>query len=657
MKLARRIILACGILIWTGIGNAQNRDLTDPVDERLKAAYLRIRFSQQYPEDAVRFIQTQLVDAQKPLAKFAALAKDPRKEVRTLVALLLGEYGDADGARLLWDLTRDELEQVRLTAGGSIVRLAEAVPVVADTSGLKDQEPSIRRLTANVLHALTDKKAEDALIDTLTDTNELVRADVVKALNKSACGTDKALPALLKTLRDPSVTVRDRSARVLQGFNDPSVVEPLMEALKDPDWHVRAAAADSLGAWVTRTPVVIDPLIQRLEQDDFALVRDRAADALAGLINDERVIPPLVKALAAEHRDVRFHAAQAIMRSKSTIALPLLAEEWRRTTPAAGERDAFPELRVKIMEIFGAIGGSDQLPMVIEGTSDTEPQVQLAAVNALRRLKERGGAKQLHSCLTSKNPHIRAAAVRAMGELGDKDATTKILPLLHDDNGFVRSAAAEALGKLGDRTAIIPLIQLLTDENLADDPVARGLVLGTKEAFMANLEVTAAQAKIRLVDALGVLRAPEAVEPIIKHGLSSKDIGLRASSAYALGRIGDRRAVEPLVNVVRAYYDAAPTTHDLENVISPGAAKVPDESRRLKEKESRVRASVAWALGQIGDPSSKEILLKAMNDQNSLVRDSAFEALAKITESEELRQGHIFDAEQKQKAAPPPQPK
>jgi len=44
---------------------------------------------------------------------------------------------------------------------------------------------------------------------------------------------------------------------------------------------------------------------------------------------------------------------------------------------------------------------------------------------------------------------------------------------------------------------------------------------------------------------------------------------------------------------------------------------------------------VAWALGQIGDANAKEILMRAVNDENSLVRDAAAEALAKVTEKQE----------------------
>ena len=310
----------------------------------------------------------------------------------------------------------------------------------------------------------------------------------------------------------------------------------------------------------------------------------------------------------------------------------------------------FPEVREKIMEIFGYLGGTNQLSAIIEGMNDSEPQVQVAAVNALRRLKERGAAKQLDACLSDKNPHVRAAAARALGDLGEKEVSTKILPLLRDDSSYVRSAAAEALGKLGDRSAIIPLIQVLTGEKLQDETKA-GLVIGSGGKFLADLELSKVQTKQRAVEALGVLRAPEAVEPIIKNGLTAEDAGLRAVSAYALGQIGDARAVEPLQAVVRSYYQTAPT--DLENVISTGE-KVNDESRRMKEKESRVRASVAWALGQIGDPAAKETLLKAMNDQNSLVRDSAFEALAKLAEKEEQRSSIATDDKQNPEKTPAP---
>jgi len=179
------------------------------------------------------------------------------------------------------------------------------------------------------------------------------------------------------------------------------------------------------------------------------------------------------------------------------------------------------------------------------------------------------------------------------------------------------------------------LMQVLTGEKPSETNAPdTGLVIGTGKEFLGEFsQLTEIQQKTRAVEALGVLKAPEAVDTIVKFGLKADDAILRAVSAYSLGQIRDTRAVEPLQEAVRPYYSVAPS--DLEGIIDVGTSKVSDETRRMKEKEARVRASVAWALGNIGDPGARETLLKAVNDQNSLVRDAAVEALAKITEKEE----------------------
>jgi HEAT repeat protein len=107
---------------------------------------------------------------------------------------------------------------------------------------------------------------------------------------------------------------------------------------------------------------------------------------------------------------------------------------------------------------------------------------------------------------------------------------------------------------------------------------------------------------------------------------------LRAESAVSLGKIGEPRAIEPLEATVRPYYQAAPA--DAEGVTIANGP-IDEKVRLIKEKESRVRASVVWALGQIGDANAKNTLMRAMNDENSLVRDAAAEALARISEKEE----------------------
>jgi HEAT repeat protein len=612
------------VLSWPSLGQPAS---SAPADPKLQAAYRRLHFDRLYPAETVSFIQAKLQNAPHAADVLADLASDERADVRVLVAMLLGELGEPDGAKTLWHLTRDSVEFVRTTAAGSLVRLSGMTPIVNSWDGLKDPRPDVRKLTAALLGQASDKSAEPALLDDIHDPDVPVRTEVVGSLG--SCGTTASVPSLVESLRDDSALVRTAAASSLAHFDDPSSIPSLVAALNDSDWHVRASAIMSLSALASndkdRVAKIIDPIAARLQDDQYALVRDRAADALARP-NDEKAVAALVQAIVSENREARFHAHEAIISCKAVAALPQLAKYIHHTN-----RD----VREKIVKIFGEIGGRDQVPYVTAALTDPDPVVRLAAVQALRKLQGEGMLEALQTKCNDVDPNVRAESARALGAIGDRKAVPKLVELLHDDNGFVRSAAAESLGQLGDRTATIALIQVLTGEkpHPAQGAEQEGLVISTRPGALPDIvKLKLVEEKINATKALGDIRDPLAVDALIENGLKAEDPGLRAESAVSLGKIGEPRAVNPLEATVRPYYDSVP--QDSQGLtISTGPM---DETMRLrKEKESRVRASVAWALGQIADPSAQEILRRAMNDDNSLVRDAAAEALAKIAEKQE----------------------
>ena len=81
----------------------------------------------------------------------------------------------------------------------------------------------------------------------------------------------------------------------------------------------------------------------------------------------------------------------------------------------------------------------------------------------------------------------------------------------------------------------------------------------------------------------------------LKHG----DTRSRTDAAWALGQIGDPRAVEPLIST-------------------------------LRRGPSSARQTAALALGQIGDPRAVEPLVHALDHDNELVRQAAAQALGKL---------------------------
>jgi len=600
-----------------------------PVDKRLERAYRQCHFSEQYPSEAVKEIQGKLENAPRAIEVLAQLAKDTRSEIRLLVILLLAELGEQGGATLLWSLLQDDSESVRMAASGALVRLRQIVLAPADIAALKDQRPEVRRLAVATLGRTGDKNILPTLIGAMDDENAMVRMEAVRAASVKRDPTSEQ--AFIKRLQDPSVEVRTAAAGALSAYKSPEAIKALETALKDTDWHVRAAAVSALGTRngpVSSQAKISEAIIDILRSDEFALVRDRAADALT-FANADQTVKALVDSMVSDDRNVSFHATRAMCAGRCIGALPELTKHLT---------NSHAEVRGQIMDVFGALGGTNQLTAVNEAINDPSPIVRLAAVDALQKIGERTGAKTLMDKLNDANPHVRAAATRAIGRLQEKDATSKLIPLLHDENSFVRSAAAEALGKLGDRSAVPALIALLTKLDAPDGGEA-GLVLKTKNDILADkIKLDVIKQKGVVATALGELRSPEAVEPLIKHGLKSTSIELQATAAYSLGHIGDSRAVNPLQDAVRVYYEQLTQQGTAGLVIQDGSGTGVTAWRRDREKEARVRAAVIWALGQIGDPAAQPLLSRALNDDNSLVRDNAAEALAKFREKQERDQ-------------------
>jgi len=183
-----------------------------PADPKLQIVYQRLHFDRLYPPTAVSYIQGKLQTAPRALDILADLAKDERGEVRLLVATLLGELGEPDGGKILWLMTRDETESVRIAAAGGLARLLQLTPVAISADGLKDERADVRRLTAAALRQFADRSAESALIDTVRDPDDLVRMEVISALRKR-CGTRTPSCGLLRPAPWRISTLRPRSQR------------------------------------------------------------------------------------------------------------------------------------------------------------------------------------------------------------------------------------------------------------------------------------------------------------------------------------------------------------------------------------------------------------------------------------------------------------
>ncbi|HWB08675.1 MAG TPA: HEAT repeat domain-containing protein [Pirellulales bacterium] len=104
---------------------------------------------------------------------------------------------------------------VRETAADALARIGDAaVPALIDT--LHDPDQEVRAQAAQALARMGGKAAPavDALIQALDDPNEEVRRGAARALGQIGPEAGEAVPALIKAIKDPRNKKRTEEAEV-----------------------------------------------------------------------------------------------------------------------------------------------------------------------------------------------------------------------------------------------------------------------------------------------------------------------------------------------------------------------------------------------------------------------------------------------------------
>jgi HEAT repeat protein len=207
-------------------------------------------------------------------------------------------------------------------------------------------------------------------------------------------------------------------------------------------------------------------------------------------------------------------------------------------------------------------------------------------------------------------------------------------------------APASPLGQpVGERTRER---RHLSDEDVAflltsldtPDPCVRELavrlVAGVRREEVTNgllQRLTAADSSLRMTAALGlgIAEPRQAVEPLMK---ATRDdaAGVRANAVWALGRIGDTRAVSAATTTLA---DRSPLVRQaaagtLGHLEAKSAA--PSLARALKDDDvAAVRRTAAWAITQIeAEDATRELTTALQKDEDADVREMCAWALGNL---------------------------
>jgi len=119
--------------------------------------------------------------------------------------------------------------------------------------------------------------------------------------------------------------------------------------------------------------------------------------------------------------------------------------------------------------------------------------------------------------------------------------------------------------------------------------------------------------------------------PVLRDGLADADACVRRLSAPLLGRIRHPSAAQARLAALAATDDNLREMGALALGFSDDSTALAPLTERLRRDSApRVRATAAWALGEIERPESAQPLIDALKDADALVRLSAARALGEI---------------------------
>lgn len=457
---------------------------------------------------------------------------DEDENVRGAAAEALGKIGSLEAIDALWKkalTTYDLLSKLsalealaKLEAPGPFEQLAELTR---------------NRFCAKAAYALLavcpDPRALEALVRAVTDNPRSQRTAAVLALHKrirhAGAGEQDvlyetlapvkatAIVALGELLHANELDVVGAAMRVLGATRDPSVVRPILDAVRD----------DALLPAATEALSDLGPEAMPHVAEAFLHVSQEARELVASMLaerGDTRAIRMLVAGMLDGERKMRDMAARALSRVPSQMVIAELLEALQR----ADEEGLSLFEEVLSEGVTQARAAAKDLLLKRLGAADLGLKQVAVVWRALSKVVGEEDLSLLLSAMKDERDAVRAAAAEGLSMLQSAEARRALLLSLSDESALVRKAVASHLMRFSGDAVRDALIVATRDE---DGEVAATAAQGlsrfgddkTKEALSSLVQSERALVAIAAISALNQV-APEALAGWLGFLLSHKDV-------------------------------------------------------------------------------------------------------------------------------------
>jgi HEAT repeat protein len=507
----------------------------------------------------------------------------------------IGGFDDETTAKVISVLIRksdDPYLRAQIIGAFALFKAVEARDILIKAT--QDPDEKIRRLAIGALLVISDTQPSAGMG---------VRPDQSKKYGED-------ILAILKRLsKDPSVQVRATVIAALGKSGDERATDVLVDALKDGDDTIRKNSIEGLGQF--KNERILDAMTPFFsERTDLSHLAVQTFMSVVEKTMKERVFV------------YRANGIRYI--SRNTFDIPKEAKISKRIVHSTAVGKLIETIGYSSEQ--GKLSALDLIPkfedrriekVLLRLLDDPSPRLRGRAISLVSYFFDNTIVPRVIGASKDKDAGVREKAVRALGELEDKRTSEPLMERLSDSHSEVRAAALDSLEGHDDPRLSDLTIKLLCDDSVS---VRRSAVSNIRkrkdrraiDALIIQLNDTDFLVPSRSAEALGAIGDKKAVLPLIKalKGEFNKnrtlrgDIDLRRSATKALGLIGDREAVPALMSVLEERDLKTEVIVALGSIKDPRA--VPALIRCLTDDDPNVRRLAATALKDMGDPAGLE---------------------------------------------------
>lgn len=437
--------------------------------------------------------------------------------------------------------------------------------------GLQDSDPKARIQSVAELRRLKAKSAAPQIAALLKDP--LVKEDAALALQD--LGGPGEVQPLLDALGDGSDPATRKTSATIAGalgnIGDPRATPALLRLMMKSDDQVRLAALQALGQ--VRAREAVPELVHLVDDPAASPALIKKAIVALGQIGDPAGIVALEHGLALERQGVSFLP-------ESSFALFLIGPvAVEPLTQIAQDKDAawlaWARLNrispgttyAKVALVLGDLEDPRAIPVLLSRLKYTDPNpdpssaraltnlVKQFSASALGRLRAREAAPLIQTFVSTtelQDEQLTAAAAEALVWIGDREQARELMKKAQSGVLKLRLIAAQSAVLFGEPALGRDLLLLASKEAKGSGAACldqlRGLTLPVDDPKQACDLLATQFGELSLP--LEAARVCAQDVPCWLPKLQDADAVVRARAAYELGRSGAPEAVAPLIRAV-----------------------------------------------------------------------------------------------------------